>query len=558
MRNAAESLKRTANFLRGSRESIEYMLCNYPCKNRVCLILCALTCLCGWLGCAQHNYKKEADDQVYNIIDQKWDEDFGTKNNYKISDTEPSPNDIQIEKKVTDFGVLTLPQAVALATAYNREYQTQKEALYIKALDLRLTRHDFEYQFFGGASGGYNADRNDEAVGVESNIGFNRLLAGGTRISTELAAAWVDVLSGNLRGGLASILSATVTQPLLRGSDRKVVLENLTQAERDTLYQVRSFNRFRKTFVVSVISQYYGILQKVDAVENARKNYITLAWLYERVEKLANAGRVPLLELERIRQEKLQASNIYSQAEKEYMQALDEFKIILGLPTTAEIQLDENEFEALRTTEMIEPDFTEDKVIEAALLQRLDLINRVDAIIDAQRKVYVAADGFRADADLVGNVGVTSSKRADRGTLGWMREEYGLGLQIDLPLDRVAEQNVYRKALITLNERQREYELAADTIALEVRQAHRDLTEAAERYKVLVEALELAQQRFNNTFLLLQHGKASSRRVLQAQTDLFAAQNDAGKALLDYTVATLKFYRDTGALQVLPDGMWKL
>jgi len=126
MRNAGESLKRTAKLLRGSRESIEYMLYNYPCKKRVCLILCALTCLCGWLGCAQHSYKKEADDQVYNIIDQKWDEDFGTKNNYKISDTVPSPNDIQIEKEITSFGVLTLPQAVALATAQNREYQTWK------------------------------------------------------------------------------------------------------------------------------------------------------------------------------------------------------------------------------------------------------------------------------------------------------------------------------------------------------------------------------------------------------------------------------------------------
>ena len=103
------------------------------------------------------------------------------------------------------------------------------------ALDLRLTRHEFEYQFFGGAGGGYNADRNDEAVGIESRIGFNRLLAGGTRISAELAVAWVDVLTGNMRGGLASILSTTVTQPLLRGSDRKVVLESLTQAERDTL-----------------------------------------------------------------------------------------------------------------------------------------------------------------------------------------------------------------------------------------------------------------------------------------------------------------------------------
>ena len=534
------------------------MLYNYPWKKCVCLILCILTCLCGWIGCAQHNYKKQADEQVYDIIDQKWDKSFGTKNNYKISDTTPSPNDVQIEKNISSLSVLTLPQAVALATAYNREYQDQKEALYIRALDLRLTRHDFEFHFFGGASGGYDADRNDGATGAEADIGFNRLLAGGTRISTDLAVAWVDVLSGNLRSGLSSILSATLTQPLLRGSNRVVVLENLTQAERDTLYQVRSFNRYRKTFVVSVVSQYYGVLQKHDLMDNARNNYVALAWLTDRVEKLANAGRVPLLELDRMRQEKLTAANIYSQAEKDYKQALDDFKIVLGLHTTAEIQLDQDEFEALRTKKMVEPEFADDKVVEAALLQRLDLVNQADAIVDAQRKVYVAADGLRADAALIGNASVTSSRRADRSTLDWMREEYGLGVEIDLPLDRVAEQNIYRKALIALNKQQREYELAADTIALEVRQDYRDLSEAADRYKVLVDALKLAQQRFNNNFLLLQNGMASSRRVLQAQEDLFSAQNDASQALLDYTVSTLDFYRDTGALQVLPDGMWKL
>jgi outer membrane protein TolC len=122
----------------------------------------------------------------------------------------------------------------------------------------------------------------------------------------------------------------------------------------------------------------------------------------------------------------------------------------------------------------------------------------------------------------------------------------------------VSEQNVYRKALITLNRRQREYEQAADTVNLQVRQAHRDLTEAAERYKVLSESLELAKRRFNNTFLLLQYGRASSRRVLRAQSDLFDAQNDAGQALVDYKVAILSFYRDTGVLHVRPDGMWEL
>ena len=127
-----------------------------------------------------------------------------------------------------------------------------------------------------------------------------------------------------------------------------------------------------------------------------------------------------------------------------------------------------------------------------------------------------------------------------------------------MALDRVPEQNVYRKALIGLNQRQREYEQAADTVKLEVRQAHRNLTEASDRHGVLSQALELAQQRFNKTFLLVQYGKASSRRVLQAQRDLFDAQIDAAQALVDYKIATLSFYRDTGVLQVRPDGMWEL
>jgi len=533
-------------------------MCSRFNRQLIYSVMFGLAGLAGLLGCAQQNYKKDADERAYRIIDEKWDPNFGSKANYKISDTEPLPDDLQIDKEVTSFGVLTLPQAVALATAHNRDYQSQREALYIRALDLRLTRHEFETQFFGGGSAGYNADRDDEVVDVGARLGFNRLLAGGTRISVELASAWAEVLTGNLRSGLASILSVTIAQPLLRGSDRRVVLETLTQAERDTLYQVRAFNRFRQTFVVSVISEYYRVLQHLDAVENARRNYSALAWLDERVKDLADAGRVPQIELDRVRQEKLQAANICSQSERDYKQALDEFKIMLSLPATAQIELDEIEFEALKQAGMNEPEFAEEKIIEGALVQRLDVANSADAVIDAQRKVYVAADGLRPEANIIGSANAISSRRADRRNLDWLREEYGLGLELDLALDRVPEQNVYRKALITLNQRQREYDLAADRVTLEVRRAHRDLAEAVERYDVLAEALELAQKRFDNAFLLLQYGKASSRRVLTAQNDLFDAQNDAAQALVDYNIATLNFYRDTGALQVLPDGMWKL
>jgi len=542
--------------------------------------------LCSLSGCrTQHDYKAEADEKVYKIIDQKWQKEFGSQVNYKISDTEPSPNDIQIEKAIPASGVLTLPQAVALATAHNRLYQLEKELLYTTALDLRLTRHEFETKFFSGGREAYGKEGDEEGLGGEADFGFQRLLADGARIGTKVSLAWFSVLTGDVSGGLASILSTTVIQPLLRGSNRKIVQENLTQAERNTLYQVRSFNRFRKTFVVGVITQYYWVLQNFDAVENAHQYYKTLDEMYGPVEKLVNAGRLLGLELDRIRQEKLEAWDIYVQAQKEYKQALDEFKFWqLSLPANVEFQLDVNELEVLRSVVRSMPEFSEAEAIEVALVERLDLANSGDAIADAERKVLVATDGFRGELNLFVGVDATSLSDSselagvgaldddfttDRDRLNPLRRlrdnnplrsflnESEIGIDVELPLDRVLEQNIYRKSLIALSQRQRECEEMSDWVTLEVRQAYRDLMEAAERYRVQSEGVALAEKRLKNTFLLLQYGRASSRRVLNAQGALFDAQNAATEALVNYAIATLNFYRDTGVLQVRPDGMWE-
>ena len=107
------------------------MINNPSRKKLVCLIICGFMALLSLVGCGRHDYKAEADEAVYNIINEKWQDDFGGKANYKISDTTPSPGDIKIEKKIPASGILTLPQAVAMATAHNRQYQTEKELLYI-------------------------------------------------------------------------------------------------------------------------------------------------------------------------------------------------------------------------------------------------------------------------------------------------------------------------------------------------------------------------------------------------------------------------------------------
>jgi hypothetical protein len=134
---------------------------------------------------------------------------------------------------------------------------------------------------------------------------------------------------------------------------------------------------------------------------------------------------------------------------------------------------------------------------------------------------------------------------------------YSLGLKADLPLDRKAERNAYREALIALEQRQREYENDVDEVELEVRQAYRELREATERYETQTSSLELAETRVESTTFLLQAGRVTTRDLLDSQDSLLGAQNNVTAALVDHAIAKLSFFRDIGILQVRPDGMWE-
>ena len=530
-------------------------------KFRLVTVLCYGLCIAILFGmagaCSPEYYKADADEEVYKIIDSKWQDDFGQKVNYTISDVPPSPNDAQIRAAVPVSGKISLAQAVAMATAHNRDYQRQKEQLYLAALDLTLARYRFARQWFGTVDARYAKDNDDEKVSDDAKLGFDQLLAGGARVSTSIALDWARFLTGDPRTSLGSVLSASVTQPLLRGAGRKIVQENLTQAERNALYQIRAFNRYRETFVVSVVTDYYRVLQRRDEVSNAENDYKRAAESKKRLEMEAEAGRTPRFEVDQAKTRVLRAQNSHVTAQQRYEQRLDEFKIRLALPTDANVELDQNELRALEKVGISEPDYTLNTAIETGLLRRLDLANSMDKVDDAVRKVMVAADSLGAELNLVGSVSASSTEKTDFSRLQFHRGTYGLGLEADLPLDRKIERNAYREALIALEQRQREYDNDMDEVKLDVRQAYRQLEEAAESYRIQKISLELAQRRVESTSMLLEAGLAITRDLLESQDALLEAQNSLTAALVNHTIAKLSFFRDIGILQVRPDGMWK-
>jgi len=517
----------------------------------------------GFVGaCSPEHYKADADEEVYNIIDSKWQDDFGIKANYTISDyNDPaSPNYVEIAEMIPESGVINLQQAVEIATKYSRDYQTQKESLYLSALSLTGTRYNYALQWFGTIDGTYTDNKSggdDVTIKTSGGVGKIQLFLDGVLFNLNIAVDWLRYLTGDPRTTLVSVLSGDVTVPLLGAGAGKVARENLTQAERDVLYRIRTFNRDRKTFVIGIISDYYGVLQAKDKVTNAENSYKRLVESTNQLKMEVEVGQKALSDVAEAEQTLLTAENSLVSAQQSYKQILDEFKIRLSLPIDANITLDQNELKALEEIGISPPDYTEAEAIEMALARRLDLANTKDSLEDSARKLELAAEGLGVQLDLIGSSDVSSANKTGFDRLQFHEGTYSLGFEADLPFDRKDQRNDYVRKLIDLQQQKRSYDEYIENVKLGVRKSYRDIVETAESYRIQKIGLKLAESRVEEQKLLLKYGRGTVYLLLNSEDALVSAQNNVTVALVDHTVVKLNFFRDIGVLQVKPDGMWE-
>ena len=500
----------------------------------------------------------EADRDTYAIIKEKWDPNFGIMANYEIEESVPAYE--EISELIPSSGVLTLAKAVEIATKYSRSYQSQKESLYTSALGLTSTRHQYERQWFGTFDGQYRDTGGTESTTLSSQSGLDQafITAGGIIANAGLSIDWNRFLNGDPYSTLSSFLSASVTAPLLGNVAGKQAWESLTQAERNVLYSVRNFNRYRQTFVVSIINEYYRVLQAEERLKIARASYERQLRTAEQTQLEVDVGQRAQSEADRIRQDLLNAENSIVSNEQSYKQTLDSFKVTLSLPTDANITLDPNELVALEELGVGEPEYTLDEAVEMALNLRLDLANTKDRLDDTGRALVLAAEGIGVQMELTGSSNVSSpSGETDYTRLQFHEGTYTLGFNTDLPFDQLSERNNYKRALINMQQSQRSYEEDLERVKLDVRQAYRDLVESTRSYEIQQISLKLAERRVEEQKLRLEFGSATVIDLQDSEDALVSAQNNYTNAIINYLNAKLSFYRDIGILEVKPDGMWE-
>jgi len=308
---------------------------------------------------------------------------------------------------------------------------------------------------------------------------------------------------------------------------------------------------------VQVATAYYNVLRSRDVVINNYQSYKAFQESADRDRALVAEGRKKMSDLGRIQQAELNAQNSWTTAIRRYKQNLDNFRILLGLPVDAPIVLDEQELERLKAAGLKEWTIETNDAVLVALHSRLDLYNTRDELEDAARKVEVAANALEPGLDLVLS-GVVDSKPGDRfQELDFQRARWSAGLDLELPLDRKAERNNYRAALIDLERADRQLELAVDNVKLEVRDAARNLEEAALTYEIRKLGVQINEDRVEEEELRAELGVGDALNLVDAQNDLTEARNLLINALVDHTIARLEYWRDMGILYIKKDGQWQ-
>lgn len=493
---------------------------------------------------------------------------------------------------------LTLVDALKIGAASSREYQAQKESVFLAALDLDLERHRFDFTFTGmlSSKAGTDLSGEDNVDGVtnSASLGVSRKLANGILVSTALTFDLTKLLTQDRSSARGLAADASVSIPLMRGAGEFVVTAPMTQAQRDVVYAIYAFERYKRTFAVRVATDYLGVLQQLDQMENAAGNYRRLVLASRRARRLADAGRITEIQVDQSLQNELRARDSWVTAKRTYDRRLDQFKLTLGLPVDAKVELDRSELEKLTAgvrkvigpVQTLEPgaevpaaddpvelppvdrqyagpyELEPQAAIRLALANRLDLRTNLGRILDSQRDVVVAADNLRADLTLLGSASAgarrdVGSAASGHSAIRFEKGTYSGLLSMDLPLERTSERNLYRSSLIDFEQAVRHLQGLEDQIKLDVRDDLRLLIQNRQQLQIQATALHLAKRRVASTNLFFQAGRAQIRDLLEAEDALVTAQNAFTSAIISYRLAELSIQRDMDVLQIDRQGLWQ-
>ncbi len=320
-------------------------------------------------------------------------------------------------------GAVKLDVDTALKLAYMHApfHQDQLETLYLSALDVTRERFRLDTQFFGGHNDTY--DHRGRLLGesntltLDTDAQLRRRFATAGELLVGFANSFVFEFTGSNANFTSSIVNFSLVQPLLRGAGRDIAMEDLTNAERALLANVRAYYQYRQGFYTQIaigdlgvagprrgggstfinvagaggVGGYVGLLETLQRKRNAEDNLSLQEQSLARLEAYLKRGLIDLEQVDQLRQSVERERTTLLLLRNNLQDALDVYKTnTLGLPPDLPIELDDT---LIRQFQLIASEAT---VLSNSIVALLDRIGELpdDMDVESIRQILTDASGL--------------------------------------------------------------------------------------------------------------------------------------------------------------------
>ncbi|MHC4777128.1 MAG: TolC family protein [Planctomycetota bacterium] len=457
----------------------------------------------------------------------------------------------------------TLDKCVALAATGNREFLSRKEDLLLQAITYGGARYQWDPQLSSTISYLLDDTRIEGARGTSSGTlaaSISQKLPWGGSLTLQGSSTASQHHAAKENRSATSSLTLSWDQPLLKGMGPKTALEGLTQARRNLLYELRRFELYRQDFAIQVLRRFFNLVRLENVLKNAEGNFQTFETQYRQANALFAVDRVPEIDVFRAEREMESARNSLEVARDTLETSLDDFKVFLGLDTSVELILVVPSWvEEAKAREEVskKPErlpYSLSSCIEAALANRLDLKNIVNAQEDAVRAVDLAANGLLPSLDFNLQVGLDHSPVQDYEETNF-DAHIAAGLKLGIPWDFRPERDAFFRARIAQERAKRAAVLLGEQIKQDVRERFRAANQVRLTIHIQDKIRRSAEKRLRITEFRFREGEIGNRDVVEAQDALLQAENSYIRALTDRRIRDLELARALGVLHIGKGGM---
>jgi outer membrane protein TolC len=380
----------------------------------------------------------------------------------------------------------------------------------------------------------------------DANVSTDVLLSTGATASASFANLWKqDNLGTSLSRIARPSLALSVSQPLLQGFGREVTERGITVASFATESALANWRA--QALVVSGSSRdgYFAVIKARENLQTRKASLALAREIHAGNEARVRAGVLAAVELLDSQLGVAQREKDLLDAEKNALDEEDKLLVLLHLtPHTTLILSGPFPDTAI--------DRSEENAVRKAMTMRPDLLQARTDLKSREFSAKVGRNLLLPSLSIKGSAGLAGLDTDYGGAVEDLKTgkspSWSIGFELAYPLGNdAAEADLARNRLLAGQSRVR-IQTLEEAAGLDVRSAVRNLETREKQIAVAMRGVELAEARFDSYVKRGKVGLATTKDILQVESDLTAAREALSGARADFQVAVTQLWRSTGEL----------